>query len=165
MHPAVSAVVITASNRCARGERVDTSGAAAVELLTAAGISCGPARIVPDGVESVRGAITAALADGARLIITSGGTGVTPEDLTPEATRPLIRTALPGIAERMRMVSAERVPTSVLSRGLAGIADGAGHTGALVVNLPGSIGGVRDGLAVLTPLVDHVLSQLDGGDH
>lgn len=158
-------VVITVSDRCARGERPDRSGPAAVAALAGAGIACGPPRVVPDGAESVSGAIIGALGDGARLVLTSGGTGISPRDLTPEGTRPLLRLGLPGIAERLRAVSADSVPASVLSRGLAGIADSTGNAGALVVNLPGSVGGARDGVGVVAPLVRHVLDQLDGRDH
>ncbi len=159
------AVVITVSDRSARGERDDNSGPAAVDALAEAGIPCGPPRVVPDGIASVTGAITAALEDGSRLVVTTGGTGVAPRDLTPEGTYPLLRTELPGISERLRMVNAATIPTAVLSRGLAGIADSVGNAGALVVNLPGSVGGVRDGVALLAPLVRHVIDQLDGGDH
>lgn len=159
------AVVITVSDRSARGEREDQSGPAAVDALADAGIPCGTSRVVPDGVESVSGAIAAALGDGSRLIITTGGTGVAPRDLTPEGTRPLLRTLLPGISERLRQVNAGTIPTAVLSRGVAGIADSVGNRGALVVNLPGSVGGVLDGVALVAPLVRHVIDQLDGGDH
>src|SRR5690606_2321877 len=94
------------------------------------------------------------------VIVTTGGTGVTPGDLTPEMTRRVIDREIPGIAEAVRLVNRERVPTSILSRGLAGQA---GDT--LIVNLPGSSGGVRDGMAVLAPILGHVVDQIHGGDH
>jgi molybdenum cofactor synthesis domain-containing protein len=105
-------------------------------------------------------AIRTAIADGAMLVLTTGGTGVTPTDVTPEATAPLLDRPIPGIADTLRAAARDRVPTSVLSRGLAGLSGG-----SLVVNLPGSPGGARDGLAVLGPLVGHLLDQAHGGDH
>ncbi len=170
----IRARVITVSDRSARGERPDTSGPLAVELLTAAGYRVDSA-LVPDGAESVSAAIGIAITDGARLIITSGGTGIGPRDLTPEGTRPLLLRELPGIAEELRRYGASHTPLAVLSRGLAGIAGIAGGSdagrlgvdgpGSLVVNLPGSTAAVEQGLSVLLPLVPHVLAQLDGGDH
>jgi molybdenum cofactor synthesis domain-containing protein len=158
-------VIITVSDRCAAGERKDLTGPLIARLLTEAAIPAGPPRIVPDGAVGVTAAIAAALAEGPRLVITTGGTGVSPRDQTPEGTLPLLRTQLPGIMERIRAKGAESAPTSVLSRGLAGIADSAGNTGALVVNLPGSSAGVRDGITVIQAIARHVIEQLDGGAH
>jgi molybdenum cofactor synthesis domain-containing protein len=104
--------------------------------------------------------LKAAVADGIDVVLTSGGTGVTPTDRTPEATRPLLDFEIPGIAESIRAYSRDQVPAAALSRGLAGVA---GRT--LVVNLPGSTGGARDGLAVLGPILAHTVDQLRGGDH
>lgn len=161
--PLATGAVITVSDRCARGEAEDRSGPLAAELLAGVGIRADVV-VVPDGVESVRGALRAALAGGARVVLTTGGTGVSPRDLTPEGTRDLLARELPGLAEAIRARGAAAVPAAVLSRGLAGIA--AGRDGeALVVNAPGSPGAVRDALAVLGPLVPHVLDQLAGGDH
>ena len=158
---AVLAAVITVSDRSAAGTRADTSGPRAVERLHEAGYRVDAPVVVPDGAEPVQLAIAQAVAAGARLVLTTGGTGVGPRDLTPEGTRPVLTKELPGIAEALRAHGARHVPTAVLSRGIAGIA---GET-TLVVNLPGSVRAVDEGLDVLLPLVGHVLDQLDGGDH
>ncbi|SDB84067.1 molybdenum cofactor synthesis domain-containing protein [Sanguibacter gelidistatuariae] len=161
--PRHRATVITVSDRSAAGTRADTSGPLAAQRLTDAGYAVTTA-IVPDGAAPVRAALAAAVSDGARVVITTGGTGVGPRDETPEGTAPLLTRELPGIPEALRRVGAEHTASAVLSRGLAGIVDSA-HGGALVVNLPGSLAAVDQGLDALLPLVDHVLSQLDGGDH
>lgn len=151
--------VITVSDRSSRGEREDLSGPFAVGALEADGWEV-TAAVVPDGADAVEAAIRSALADGARLVVTTGGTGVSPRDETPEGTLRVVERELPGIAEALRRVGAAKVPEAVLSRGVAGIAGA-----ALVVNLPGSRGGVADGLPVVLSVARHVLEQLDGGDH
>jgi molybdenum cofactor synthesis domain-containing protein len=155
----VKAVIIVASNRAAAGTYEDTSGPLLADGVREWGFEVTAPVLVPDGFP-VAEAIRAALAGGADLVLTSGGTGITPTDRTPEMTRPLLDYEVPGIAEAIRAYSREQVPTAALSRGLAGVA---GTT--LIVNLPGSTGGARDGLAVLAPIVAHALSQLGGGDH
>ncbi|MDT5031084.1 MAG: hypothetical protein QOC94_1255 [Actinoplanes sp.] len=151
--------VIVASHRAAAGVYADTSGPLLVAGLRELGCDVGDPIVVPDG-EPVADALRAAVADGVDVVLTSGGTGVTPTDRTPEATRPLLDFEIPGIAESIRAYSREQVPAAALSRGLAGVA---GRT--LVVNLPGSSGGARDGLAVLGPILLHTVEQLRGGDH
>lgn len=156
----MKATVITASNRAAAGVYEDTGGPVIVAALTDLGFDVTGPVVVPDG-EPVAEAIRAAVAGGARAVLTTGGTGLTPTDLTPEATRPLLDREVPGIAEAIRAHGvAHGVPTAALSRGLAGVSGQ-----ALVVNLPGSRGGVKDGLAVVVPLLRHAVEQIVGSDH
>jgi molybdenum cofactor synthesis domain-containing protein len=155
-----SAAVITCSNRSAAGQRPDESGALLANALRDWGFDVIAQLVVPDDIPLIQKAVRHVHNDGARLIISTGGTGLTPTDVTPEAVRPLLDREIPGVAERIRAANVERVPTAVLSRGVAGtIGD------ALVVTLPGSPGAVQDGLAVLQPLVEHILDQIGGGDH
>ncbi|HEV7206265.1 MAG TPA: MogA/MoaB family molybdenum cofactor biosynthesis protein [Jatrophihabitans sp.] len=156
----MKAAVITCSNRSASGERADDSGELLATMLGEAGHDVVLRRIVPDEVEAIRAAVNDAVMAGAKAVLTTGGTGLTPTDVTPEAVGPMLERVIPGIAESLRLVSRERVPTSVLSRGVAGTI---GAT--LVVTLPGSPGGVRDGMAVLAPLLEHAVDQMGGGDH
>ena len=152
--------VVVASNRAAAGVYDDTTGPLLVDLLVSLGFACDRPAVVPDG-EPVGAAIAAEVERGARVVLTTGGTGLTPTDLTPDVTRPLLDREVPGIAEAIRAYGvAKGVPTAALSRGLAGVAGD-----CLVVNLPGSRGGVKDGLAVLAPILLHAVEQVVGSDH
>ena len=154
------AVVVTCSTRAAAGVYPDRGGALLVETLRGWGASVPDATVVPDG-PAVGEALAAALATGPDLLLTTGGTGLTPSDGTPEATRAVIDTEVPGIAEAIRVAGvAQGIPTAMLSRGVAGLA---GHT--LVVNVPGSSGGVKDAIRVLGPVLAHAVDQIAGGDH
>ncbi|HEY3007951.1 MAG TPA: MogA/MoaB family molybdenum cofactor biosynthesis protein [Micromonosporaceae bacterium] len=155
----ISARVIVASNRAASGVYADTSGPLLVEGLRQLGCEVPDPIVVPDG-EPVAVALRDAISAGVDVVLTSGGTGITPTDRTPDLTRAVLDYEIPGIAEAIRAYGRDAVPTSALSRGLAGVA---GRT--LVVNLPGSRGGARDGLAVLGPILGHAVDQLRGGDH
>jgi len=156
----LSAVVITVSDRSAAGERPDASGPVAVDALREAGFACADATIVPDGADSVAGALRAALAAHPALIVTTGGTGVAPRDRTPEGTAAVLEREVPGIAEELRRIGAAHKPAGMLSRGLAGVVGG-----ALVVNLPGSPAAVASGMPVILAVAPHVAGQLAGEDH
>ena len=154
------AAVVVASNRAAAGVYDDTTGPLLVDFLISLGFSCGSPLVVPDG-EPVGAAVSAEVDGGARVVLTTGGTGLTPTDRTPEVTRRLLDREVPGIAEAIRAYGVTKgVPTASLSRGLAGIAGT-----CLVVNLPGSRGGVKDAIAVLAPLLVHAVEQVVGSDH
>ena len=154
------AVVVTSSTRAAAGVYADRSGPVIVERLRQWGFEVGEPVVVPDGDELGR-ALRVALASEPDVVLTTGGTGLTPTDVTPEQTAPVLDRLVPGVAEAIRAAGvAKGVPTAMLSRGLVGLA---GRT--FVANLPGSRGGVSDALDVLEPVLRHALDQIHGGDH
>ncbi len=153
------ATVITVSDRSHAGARHDSSGPLCAELLAALGFAVGEVVVVPDEQPRIVDAIRSA-ARHADVVVTTGGTGFGPRDVTPEATREVIEREAPGIGEAIRQHHRDVVPTTILSRGVAGTL---GAT--FVVNLPGSTGGVRDGVEVLAPVIGHLVAQLRGSDH
>jgi molybdenum cofactor synthesis domain-containing protein len=156
----IRALAITVSNRAAAGVYDDRSGPVLAELLRSAGCEVDGPQVVADG-DPVQDALRDAVLAGYDVVVTTGGTGLTPTDLTPEMTRKVLDREVPGIADAIRQEGAAAgVPSAVLSRGMAGLA---GRT--LIVNLPGSTGGVRDGMAVLSRVLTHAVDQARGGDH
>jgi molybdenum cofactor synthesis domain-containing protein len=154
------ALAVTVSNRASAGVYEDKSGPVLAELLRSAGYETDGPLVIPDGAP-VEEALREAVTSGYDVVVTTGGTGLTPGDLTPEMTRLVIDREIPGIAEAIRAVGVSAgVPAAMLSRGLAGLA---GTT--LIVNLPGSTGGVRDGMSVVSPVIAHAIDQAAGGDH
>ncbi len=156
------AAVVTVSDRAAEGAREDASGPVAVAALREAGFECPDAIVVPDGADSVERALAALVLTGVGLVITTGGTGVSPRDQTPEGTARVVTRQVPGIAEELRRRGALEKPAGMLTRGIAGVVD---PHGVLVVNLPGSPSGVASGMPVVLSVARHVIDQLGGGDH
>ena len=154
----VRAVVITVSDACSRGEREDTSGETLVQLLKDMGAEIVASKIVPDDLDPLT-ALLAAFADqpDVNLVITTGGTGFSPRDNTPEATRAVIEREAPGLAEAMRMETLKQTPMAMISRGVSGI-----RSGALIINLPGSPKGVRESFTVIAPVLNHAVELLSG---
>jgi molybdenum cofactor synthesis domain-containing protein len=155
--------IMTVSDAASRGDRLDESGDAIVAWADARGAQVSERTLVPDESNRIV-PVLLAWCDGdvADLVLTTGGTGLSPRDITPEATRAVIEREAPGIAERLRVTAMERFPRAALSRGLAGV-----RNRSLVVNLPGSPGGVRDALAALDPIIDHAIEIVRGSptDH
>lgn len=156
----LSASIITVSTRASQGIYEDLSGSLLAVGLAEQGFEITNRAIVPDDRAKISGEIEKALSAGIRLIVTTGGTGVSPTDVTPEATSPWIEKLLPGFGESLRALSRAQTPLADLTRGLAGTCGK-----SLIINLPGSPGGARDGLNIISRLAGHVISQLDGEDH
>ena len=157
----IQAVVITASDACSAGERVDESGAALVELLTSIGAQVIAKEILNDDLDPLAAKLRAyADRDGVNLIVTTGGTGFGPRDNTPEATLRVIEREAPGLTEAMRFETLKNTPMAMISRGVCGI-----RSGTLIVNLPGSPKAVRESFAVIQPVLSHAIGLLEGKSH
>jgi molybdenum cofactor synthesis domain-containing protein len=154
----IRAVVITASDACARGEREDASGAALVQLLTELGAHVVASKILSDDLDPLAQALREfADRDDVNLIVTTGGTGLGPRDNTPEATQQVIEREVPGIAEAIRAESLKSTPMAMISRGFCGV-----RSGTLIVNLPGSPKAVKETFAVIAPVLSHAIELLSG---
>jgi molybdopterin adenylyltransferase len=151
--------VVTISDACSRGEREDASGAALFELLAAVA-DVRERRVIPDDRPTIEATLRALADDGVDLLLTTGGTGLGPRDVTPEATLAVVDRLVPGLAEAMRQESLKATPHAMLSRGVAGVR---GHT--LIVNMPGSPRAVRECFAVIAPVLPHAVHIMAGGGH
>lgn len=158
----VTGAVIVVSDRCSSGQRRDQAGPAAVAALAEHRIRVADPVVVPEGITDVTREMQAALAAGARFILTAGGTGIGARNLTPEATRPLLATEFPGLVTQILLRGLASTAEAGLSRGLVGVT-GRGPGAALIVNAPSSVGGVRDSIAVIGPLLPNILDRLDRG--
>ena len=156
------ATVITVSDEVAEGRDANRAGPVAVELLAGHGVAA-DLIVVPDRVDAIVDAFRAAIAGGSRIVITSGGTGIGPTDVTVDAVAPLLSYQLPGLAEEIRRRGAEHVASALVSREVAGVV--LGNPSTFVLTAPGSRGGVRDAIAVVGPLLTHIVGQLDGAGH
>ncbi|HTR69005.1 MAG TPA: MogA/MoaB family molybdenum cofactor biosynthesis protein [Mycobacteriales bacterium] len=152
--------VITVSDRSWAGDRADTSGPLLADLLGGLGFVLAGVFVVPDEADRIEAALREAVAEGIDLVVTTGGTGFAPRDVTPEATRRVLDREAPGLAEALRQHRRDEVATTILSRAVAGVVET-----TIVVNMPGSTGGVRDGVEVLAPVIGHAIAQVRGGDH
>ena len=154
------AVIITASNRAFNGVYEDRSGQILLQGVVELGYDINEVKILPDDQAKISEAIELSIKDEIDLIVTTGGTGVSPFDVTPEATAPLVEKTMPGILEALRAYSRDKVATTDLSRGVAGVTKK-----SLIINLPGSPGGAKDGLVIIERLASHIHDQLAGHDH
>ena len=161
MSVAIHAVVITLSDRCARGEQEDTSGVVLADLLRGIGAEIVAQEILPDDLEPLASTLRIyAERPDVNLIVTTGGTGFSPRDNTPEATRAVIEREAPGLAEAMRAETLRQTPMAMISRGVCGI-----RSDTLIINLPGSPAGVRDCFAIIKPVLSHAVALLEGRPH
>lgn len=160
----IKAVVITISDRVFNEEYEDESGPLAVARLQEAGYDVGEVRVVPDSIDMIRSMINEVVSDGVRIIVTTGGTGVGPRDVTPEATLQKLKVQLPHIISAIVNKGLEKSPHAAVTRGLAGVTSQE-PGGVLIVNAPGSPSGVADAMDVIVPIGEHVIDQLDGKDH
>lgn len=158
----LQATVITVSDEVAEGRDANRAGPVAVELLATLGVTADLV-VVPDRVDVITAAVQMAIADGSRIVITSGGTGIGPSDVTVDAVTPLLSYQIPGLVEEIRRRGAEHVPPALVSREVAGVV--LGNPSTFVLTAPGSRGGVRDAIDVVGPLLAYIVDRLDGAGH